>query len=225
MPIAPPPVIVPDRCIFYLDGTKERTGKWKRMQINDVDVVNKRYTSKSNYGKISFHAKKQIQNPSGAYSASLFTKRNTVGSGYEEIGFYFNSIAESDIGYEYGNYIFIDDNSTSARANLTDVSSIISGKELDIFFITFCKDADGTSYVTLNGKLIYTTQNMQSPINFFDILNLFNTTDYGSITGWIDKVVIHKDICLYKEDFTVLPMDQYPEYKYIPDDGNSLRLY
>lgn len=207
-----------------MDGTKERTGKWKRIQFNDVDVVDKRYTSKSNYGWISFHAREKIQNPSGAYSASLFTKRNTVGSGYEEIGFYFNSIAESDIGYEYGNYIFVDDNYTSARANLTDISSIISGKELDIFFMTFCKDTDGTSYITFNGKLIYTTKNLKSPVDFFDIVNLFNTTNSGSITGWIDKVIIHKDICLYKEDFTVLPMDQYPEYKYITDN-DSLRLY
>ena len=223
MPLTPP-VIVPDKCIFYLDGTKERTSKWKRIEINNLDVVDKRYTSKSNNGKISFHTKKQIQNPSGAYSASLFTKRNVVGSGYEEIGFYFNSIAENDFGYEYGNYIFIDDNSTAAYGNLTDVSSIISGKELDPVFMTFCKDTDGTSYVTLDGKLIYTTQKLQSPINFFDSVKLFNTTNSGSITGWIDKVVIHKDICLYKEDFTVVPMDQYPEYKYTEDD-NSLKLY
>ena len=223
MPLTPP-VIVPDKCIFYLDGTKERTSKWKRIEINNLDVVDKRYTSKSNKGKISFHTKKQIQNPSGAYSASLFTKRNVVGSGYEEIGFYFNSIAENDFGYEYGNYIFIDDNSTAAYGNLTDVSSIISGKELDPVFMTFCKDTDGTSYVTLDGKLIYTTQKLQSPINFFDSVKLFNTTNSGSITGWIDKVIIHKDICLYKEDFTVLPMDQYSEYKYIEDD-NSLKLY
>jgi hypothetical protein len=224
MPIAPPPVIVPNKCIFYLDGTKERTGRWKRVQFNDVDVVDKRYTSKSNNGWISFHAREKIQNPSGTYSASLFAKRNVVDNRYEEIGFYFNSIAESDIGYEYGNYIFVDDNSTSARANLTDMSSIISGKELDVFFMTFCKDTDGTSYVTFNGKLIYTTKNLQSPINFFDVVNLFNTTNSGSITGWIDKVIIHKDICLYKEDFTVLPMDQYPKYKYITDN-DSLRLY
>ena len=207
-----------------MDGTKERTSKWKRIEINNLDVVDKRYTSKSNKGKISFHTKKQIQNPSGACSASLFTKRNVVGSGYEEIGFYFNSIAENDFGYEYGNYIFIDDNSTAAYGNLTDVSSIISGKELDPVFMTFCKDTDGTSYVTLDGKLIYTTQKLQSPINFFDSVKLFNTTNSGSITGWIDKVIIHKDICLYKEDFTVLPMDQYSEYKYIEDD-NSLKLY
>ena len=224
MPLSPPPVIVPNKCVFYLDGTKERTGKWKRTYIYDVDIIDKRYTSKSNYGKISFHAKKQIQNPSGAYSASLFTKRNVVGSGYEEVGFYFNSTVMNDVGYEYGSYIFIDDNSTSASSNLTDVSSIISGKELDIVFMTFCKDTDGTSYITLNGKLTYTTQNLRSPVNFFDIINLFNADGDGGMVGWIDKVVIHKDICLYKEDFTVLPMDQYPEYKYITDN-DSLRLY
>lgn len=207
-----------------MDGTKERTGKWKRTYIYDVDIIDKRYTSKSNYGKISFHAKKQIQNPSGAYSASLFAKRNVVYHGYEEVGFYFNSTVMNDVGYKYDSYIFIDDNSTSASSNLTDVSSIISGKELNIVFMTFCKDTDGTSYVTLNGKLIYTTQNLRSPVNFFDIVNLFNADGDGGMVGWIDKVVIHKGICLYKDDFTVLPMDQYPKYKYIPD-GNSLRLY
>ena len=208
-----------------MDGTKERTGKWKRTYIYDVDIIDKRYTSKSNFGQISFHARKQIQNPSGAYSASLFAKRNVVNHGYEEVGFCFNSTVMNDVGYEYGNYIFIDDNSTSARANLTDVSSIISGKELDIVFMTFCKDTDGMSYITLNGKLTYTTQNLRSPVNFFDIINLFDADNGGSIVGLIDKVIIHRDICMYKEDFTVLPMDQYPEYKYIPDDGNSLRLY
>ena len=208
-----------------MDGTKERTGKWKRTYIYDVDIIDKRYTSKSNSGQISFHARKQIRNPSGAYSVSLFAKKNVVNHGYEEVGFYFNSTASNDVGYKYGSYIFIDDSSTSASYNLTDVSSIISGKELDIVFMTFCKDADGTSYVTLNGKLIYTTQNLRSPVKFFDIINLFNADGDGGMVGWIDKVVIHKDICLYKEDFTVLPMDQYPEYKYIPDDGNSLRLY
>ena len=171
--------------------------------------------------------KKKIQNPSGAYSASLFAKRNEVAYGYGEVGFYFNDSCSFDCGYKSYSYVFIDDRSTGSNNNAINVSSIISGKELDPFFMTFCKDNDGTCYITLDGKLIHTTtatSALKSPTNFFDIITLFNADGDGAMVGWIDKVVIHKGICLYKEDFTVLPMDQYPEYKYIPD-GDNLRLY
>lgn len=227
MPLSTPQVIVPDKCIFYLDGTKECTGKWKRTSIYDVDIIDKRYTSKSNSGQITFHAKKKIQNPSGAYSASLFVKRDVVVNGryYEEFGFYFSDNVSNDCGY-MGNSLFIDDSSTVYYANITDVSSIISGKELEPLFITVCKDNNGTTYVTLDGKLIYTTKNLKSDVNPIDTIRLFDADGSSTITGWIDKVVIHKDICLYKEDFTVLPMDQYPEYKYVKDEDDSgLKLY
>ena len=225
MPIAPPPVIVPDKCIFYLDGTKERTGKWKLAQIRGVNIVDERYTSPSNNGLLQFNAKRKIKNTTGVYSASLFVKRNVVGNGhyYEEFGFYFNYNTSNDCGY-MGNSLFIDDSSTTYYANITDVSSIISGKELEPLFITLCKDNNGTTYVTLDGKLIYTTKNLKSDVNPIDTIRLFDADDSSTITGWIDKVVIHKGICLYKEDFDVLPMDQYPEYKYTEDD-NSLKLY
>ena len=224
--INPPPPIVPDKCIFYLDGTKERTGLWKRTGIYDIKVVDKKYTNITwGNGVLNFTARKTILNPNGAYSASLFAKRNEIGgSRYEEFGFLFSNYVSNDCGYMNSNYIFIDDNSTSAASNSVDVSSIIAGKELDPFFITVCKDIDGTSYVTLNGKLIYTTTNLRSAVSFFDNINIFDADRGGALKGWIDKVVIHKDICLYKEDFTVLPMDQYPKYKYITDN-DSLKLY
>ena len=219
-----PQVIVPDKCIFYLDGTKECTGKWKLTSIDDVDVVDKRYTSKSDDGVVHFSAKKNIQNPSGAYSASLFAKRNEIkgNGGYEEVGFYFNDGVSLDCGYRLKSSIYIDDRSTGANTNTISLASIISGKELNTFFMTFCKDTDGTSYITLDGKLLHATNTLTSPVNFFETITLFNADGYGGIVGWVDKVVIHKDICLYKEDFTVLPMDQYPKYKL---DDDSLRLY
>ena len=197
---------------------------WKRTDIHDVEVIDKRYTSKNSSGQVIFDPKRPIKNNTKAFTISCFAKRSAVtANSWEQVGFALKRGAWYNCGFCGADYMYLDDTSASASF-IPSVSSVINGKYNDIYFLAFSREEDGfTNHLFLNGKLIDTDTIHSSLIDIFDKITLFST-DSGGITGWIDKVVIHKDICLYKEDFTVLPMDQYPEYKYTEDDS-GLKLY
>lgn len=223
----PPPVIVPDKCIFYLDGTKECTGKWRKptFNTNNVEIIDNKYTSKNSTGKVTFAAKSPIKRNTKAFTISCFVKRNEVSSNnWEQVGFYLNDSISYDCGFCGADRVYLDD-ATYGASFVPSAASVINGNYNDIFFFAFSREEDGsTNHLFLNGKLIATDRRYCAYNDIFDKIDLFDVDNGGAMIGWIDKVVIHKDICLYKEDFTVVPMDQYPEYKYTEDD-NSLKLY
>ena len=226
MPIAPPPVIVPDKCIFYLAGTKERTGKWRKSTFdpNNVEIIDNKYTSKNSTGKVTFAARIPIKSNTKAFTISCFVKRTAISGSWQEIGFCLNNSVSYDCGFCDADKVYLDD-STSGASFVPSAASVINGNYTDTFFFAFSREEDGsTNHLFLNGKLIATDNRYSAYPDIFNKITLFDADTGGAMIGWIDKVVIHKDICLYKEDFTVLPMDQYPEYKYTEDD-NSLKLY
>ena len=229
MPITPPPsLMVPSKCVFYLNGTKEYTNKWHRptFDTNNVEIIDDKYTSKNNSARVSFLAKKPIKNNTKAFTITCFVKRNiVVYSGWGEIGFFLDNGVSYDCGFSGANLVYLDDKSSIASW-AQDAETVMNGNYTDRYFFAFCREEDGTNHVFLNGKLVGTTSKFSSKLSNFTQINLFDADSGGSIVGWIDKVIIHKDICMYKEDFT--PPNYDTDYNFdvnFSTDDDYMKLY
>jgi hypothetical protein len=214
------PIYEKDKCIFNLKGTNELTGLWKPPVANvAVQKVDGKYTASDSSAKLTFTAKTPIiAETSKLFSISFWAQRTELnGSSWQQFGFWLNDITKMNFGFAGDKSIYIDDNGVGAGSSLDigpdylkDTSDAAYKKPI---FYTICRDINRT-YITVNGKLIPSgiINNLPSSSQTIDKIILFNA-DGGSITGWIDKVLIHRDVCLYKEDFTVdfTPADDYDE--------------
>ena len=230
MTLTPPPtLIIPDKCVFYLNGNKEYTNKWHRptFDTNNVEIVDGKYTSKNDSNaRVSFLAKKPIKNNTKAFTITCFVKRNIVNSGWGEVGFFLNDDVSYDCGFSGANRVYLDDNSSGASWT-QDAETVMNGNYTDRYFFAFCREEDGTTnHLFLNGKLVGTTNKFSSKLSNFTQINLFDVDSGGAMVGWIDKVIIHKDICIYKEDFT--PPNYDTDYNFdVNFDANNdyMKLY
>lgn len=219
--------MVPNKCVFYLNGTTEYTHKWRNPVFNpsDVEVVDGKYTSKNTNGTMVFAAKKPIINNTYAFTITCFVKRSAVTSGYGEIGFFLDSNIVYNCGFRDSNCIYLDDTSVGASW-WPNAETVMNGNYTDRYFFALCREEDGhTNHLFLNGKLIGTNKSYSSRLSKFTQINLFDV-DGGSMIGWIDKVIIHKDICLYKEDFT--PPNYDTDYNFdvnFSTDDDYMKLY
>lgn len=214
------PIYIKDKCIFNLKGTTELTELWKPPVANSsVQQVDGKYTAADYSAKLTFTAKTPIiAETSRIFSISFWAQRTELnGSSWQQFGFWFNDATKMNFGFAGDKSIYIDDNGVGAGNSLDigpdylkDTSDAAYKKPI---FYTICRDTNRT-YITINGKLIPNgvINNLPSSSQTIDKIILFNA-DGGSITGWIDKVLIHRDVCLYKEDFTVefTPADDYDE--------------
>jgi hypothetical protein len=214
------PIYEKDKCIFNLKGTNELTGLWKPPVANiAVQKVDGKYIASDSSAKLTFTAKSPIiAETSKLFSISFWAQRTELnGSGWQQFGFWLNDTTKMNFGFAGDKNIYIDDNGVGAGSSLDigpdylkDTSDAAYKKPI---FYTICRDINRT-YITINGKLIPNgvINNLPSSSQTIDKIILFNA-DGGSITGWIDKVLIHRDVCLYKEDFTVdfTPADDYDE--------------
>lgn len=214
------PIYEKDKCIFNLKGTNELTGLWKPPVANvAVQKVDGKYTASDSSAKLTFTAKAPIiAETSKLFSISFWAQRTELnGSSWQQFGFWLNDTTKMNFGFAGDKSIYIDDNGVGAGSSLDigpdylkDTSDAAYKKPI---FYTICRDINRT-YITVNGKLIPSgiINNLPSSSQTIDKIILFNA-DGGSITGWIDKVLIHRDVCLYKEDFTVdfTPADDYDE--------------
>jgi len=214
------PIYEKDKCIFNLKGTNELTGLWKSPVANvAVQKVDGKYTASDSSAKLTFTAKSPIiAETSKLFSISFWAQRTELnGSSWQQFGFWLNDITKMNFGFAGDKSIYIDDNGVGAGSSLDigpdylkDTSDAAYKKPI---FYTICRDINRT-YITVNGKLIPSgiINNLPSSSQTIDKIILFNA-DGGSITGWIDKVLIHRDVCLYKEDFTIdfTPADDYDE--------------
>lgn len=219
--------MIPSNCVFYLNGTKEYTKKWKPpvFNPNEVEIVDGKYTTKTS-GRVAFSAKKPIKNNTKAFTITCFVKRNVVYSGCGEIGFFLDDNVSYDCGFYGSNCVYLDD--YSARFSWApSAETIMNGNYTDRYFFAFCREEDGiTNHLFLNGKLVGTTNRFSSKVTKFTQISLFDADNGGSIVGWIDKVIIHRDICMYKEDFT--PPNYDTDYNFdvdFSDSNDYMKLY
>ena len=227
MPLTPPPhydkpILMEDKCIFHLHRRNELTGKYKPPR--DFGTIKRdnhgrfENTSNSTRSYVNFEAKSPINTDNGfLYSISLFAKKSIDSiARYQEFGFFFRSDCEQNCGYYGRSGLYADDSSTSATY-LGDIQSYIVDP-LGVYFYTFCRDIDGTVYASANGKMLPPKRTTTSIIRPIEEIYIFNGDGDNSFCGWIDEVIIHRDICLYKEDFIPPEYNEPPEITAITDD-------
>jgi hypothetical protein len=214
------PIYEKDKCVFNLKGTTELTGLWNPPVANtSVQQVDGKYTASDYSAKLTFTAKTPIiAETSRVFSISFWAQRTELnGSSWQQFGFWFNDATKMNFGFAGDKNVYIDDNGVGAGNSLDIGPDYLKDTSDEAYkkpiFYTICRDTNRT-YITINGKLIPSgiINNLPSSSQTIDKIILFNA-DGGSITGWIDKVLIHRDVCLYKEDFTVdfTPTDDYDE--------------
>ena len=210
---------VKDKCIFNLKGTTELTNLWKPPTANSaVQEVDGKYTASDNSTKLIFEAKAPINNDTSLdFSISFWAQRTALnGATWQQFGFWFSNTMQMNFGFYGDKNIYTDDRAVGAGSGV-DIGPYLkdttNASYMEPIFYTFCRDS-GRTYISINGKMLPAgaVNNLPTSSKRVDKIAMFDA-DGGSITGWIDKVLIHRDICLYKEDFTVefTPADDYDD--------------
>ena len=220
------PLVIEEKCIFHLRELKELTNLYKSPTINgNIQIQDNKYWAKDSNGAVNFEPKESITPNNKVFSISFFAKRDTIiENKWAMFGFYFNS-STLNLGYTDANQLYVDDKSINAYSSAIDVSSILNNRFTDIIFYTFCRDSDGRWYISLNGKqlsLVGETMPTFSDTHI-DYITLYAAEHgYGISDGWLDDIIIHKEVCLYKTNFSCPP---YPYWKNNIIKHNYLKLY
>ena len=151
------------------------------------------------------------------FSISFWAQRTALnGATWQQFGFWFSNEMRMNFGFTGDKNIYLDDRVVAASSG-PDIGSYLkdttNASYMEPIFYTLCRDSSRI-YITINGKLLpnAAVSNIPTSSKNIDKIILFDA-DGGSITGCVDKVLIHRDVCLYKEDFTVefTPADDYEE--------------
>ena len=219
------PIYMPENCIFYLKGTRDIIKKYyepkprfiqgvQKCRATDNTLTNRKVYNGANNAVISYRKKADISNINPKMvSISFWFKRDPDTRSFQELGFglgYGVNFGFSNHGSDQ-DAIYYDDNSMAYK-KLVKIEDFLPTYDKTAWsFYTFCIDEDGRMYISVNGKQLlndpatqYTYGNISS-FSFSDI-TLFcsdGTNGASAAKGLMEEVIIHRGVCLYKEDFEV----------------------
>ena len=218
------PRIVDNKCIFYLEGTTEKKNLYN-VSVNVVDVNDGIYTMTSSGSYVHYNCKDSnlVKPATNAFSISFWIKKKRPsGYPYEEFGFDLGYGLNFGIGNDTSqlytaNSLYIDDNATSASNSkkIEEINPTVD--QNDWIFHTICRDETNRLYFSMNGKQyalkhtsgVENTGFMNNGLSNLYDMSRISLGDVGggySFIGSIDQVIIHKDVCLYTENFSITPI-------------------
>jgi hypothetical protein len=218
------PKIVESKCIFYLEGTTEKKNLYN-VSVNAVDVNDGIYTMTSNGSYVHYNCKDSniVKPTTNAFSISFWIKKKRPsGYPYEEFGFDLgyglNFGISNDTNQMYTTNVLYVDDGTIAATNSRKIEEINpTVDQNDWILYTICRDKNNKLYFSMNGRQyilkassgVENTGFMNGGLsNLYDMSRIVvGGVDGGySFIGSIDQVIIHKDVCLYTENFSITPI-------------------